>query len=93
VKTHLFFVLITAVLLLPVRVNGLERFDIISTRQLVEMLQLRQAGAVDFVLVNSLDEVIFRDAHIPGSINLPLPRIDKLIGRLGTDRKTLIIPY
>ncbi len=92
-KTHLFFVLITTVLLLPVQANGLERFDIVSTRQLVEMLQHRQAGTVDFILVNSLDKVIFRDAHIPGSISLPLARVDELIGRLGTDRNELIIPY
>jgi len=86
-------ILIAVVLMFSGPAKALERFDIVSTRQLKEMLRLREAGAVDFILVNSLDELIYRDAHIPGSINIPLARVDELIGRLGSDHNKLIIPY
>ena len=50
---------------------ALERFDIVTTEQMKQMLDDRAAGKTDFILVNSLDEIIFRSASIPGSINLP----------------------
>lgn len=90
---YLFFLLAVFFTLSQGVAEAMERFDIVSTQQLEELLQQRKSGDVDFILVNSLDEVIFRDAHIPGSINLPLSRVDQLIDRLGTDRDKLIIPY
>ncbi len=70
-----------------------DRFEIVSIRELVQLLKEREAGNVDFLLVNSLDEIIFRDAHIPGSINIPLTRMEQFVSRLGSDRKKLIITY
>lgn len=92
-RSKIFLLLVGVCLLLPPCAGALERFDIISTRQLQELLTARKAGTVDFILVNSLDEVIYRDAHIPGSVNIPLARVDELIDRLGVDRNKLIIPY
>lgn len=92
-RAKIFLLLAGVCLLILPCAEALERFDLISTRQLQELLARRKAGTADFILVNSLDEVIYRDAHIPGSINIPLARVDTLIERLGRDRDKLIIPY
>ena len=89
-----FFLLLGIALFFPPRpVPALERFEIISTLELENLLKQREAGTVNFILVNTLDELIYCDAHIPGSINVPLPRVDQLVYRLGTDKDKLIIPY
>ncbi len=72
---------------------AMERFDLITTRQLEEMLAQRRQGEIDFVLVNSLDEIIYRHNSIPGSVNVPWSRVDELAGRLGKDKNKLIITY
>lgn len=72
---------------------AMERFDIVTTQELQQMLAARQKGAIDFLLVNTLDEIIFRDVAIPGSINVPWCRIDKTADRLGADHDKLIITY
>lgn len=43
---------------------------IFRTQELEQLLAKRQQGEIDFLLVNSLDEIIFRDVAIPGSINV-----------------------
>lgn len=80
------FAAICSLLLFVSSVGAMERFDIVTTDQLEKLLKDREAGQVDFLLVNTLDEIIFRDAAIPGSINLPLPQVDQKISRLGPDR-------
>ena len=72
---------------------ALERFDIVTTEQMKQMLDDRAAGKTDFILVNSLDEIIFRSASIPGSINLPWYRAKETASRLGEDKDKLIITY
>ena len=72
---------------------AMERFDLITTQELEQMLAQRSHGEIDFVLVNSLDEIIYRHNSIPGSVNVPWSRVDELIGRLGTDKNKLIVPY
>lgn len=72
---------------------ALERFDIVTTEEMQGMLEKRKAGALDFVLVNCLDEMIFRNSHIPGSVNVPLSEIEKNVHKLGVDRSKLIVPY
>ncbi len=73
--------------------SALERFAIISTEEMQQLVAMRAAGKTDFVLVNCLDEMIFRDAFIPGSINIPLGKLGRLSQRLGRDKSRLIITY
>lgn len=72
---------------------GLERFEIITTEDLEIKLEERAQGKTDFVLVNCLDEMVFRHSAIPGSINIPLGKTKAHIHKLGTDKSRLIIPY
>jgi predicted ATP-dependent serine protease len=72
---------------------AMERFELITTQELEQMLSQRQQGEIDFVLINSLDEIIYRHNSIPGSVNVPWSRVNELIGRLGTDKNKLIITY
>jgi rhodanese-related sulfurtransferase len=71
----------------------MERYDVITTIELKKLLDERNAGKVSFILLNTLDEMIFRDAHIPGSINVPLGKLEKYASRLGNDKNKLIITY
>lgn len=72
---------------------ALERFDIVTTEEMKQMLDDRAAGKTDFILVNSLDEIIFRSVSIPGSVNLPWYSAKELTNRLGEDKHKLIITY
>ncbi len=89
----LFFIVFHFLSLNPSVVHALERFDLVTTEEMQQMLLQREKGAVNFLLVNCLDEMIFRDAHIPGSVNIPLSRHDQFIDRLGKDKNRLIITY
>ena len=73
--------------------GAMNRFELITTQELEQMLAQRQRGEIDFVLVNALDEIIYRNNAIPGSVNVPWSRVNELIGRLGTDRDKLIVTY
>jgi len=88
---HCFITLV--IILLSTNVSALERFDIVTTVKMQEMLEQRKEGKIDFILVNSLDEMIFRNSHIPGSVNIPLSRIAENRHKLGEDQSKLIIPY
>jgi len=72
---------------------AMERFELITTQELEQMLARRQRGEIDFMLVNALDEIIYRHNSIPGSVNVPWSRVNELIGRLGTDKNKLIVTY
>jgi 3-mercaptopyruvate sulfurtransferase SseA len=72
---------------------AMERFELITTQELEQMLVQRQMGEIDFVLVNSLDEIIFRSNSIPGSVNVPWSRVNEVADRLGSDKDKLIITY
>lgn len=72
---------------------SLERFEVITTEEMEKLLKDRQNGTMDFLLVNSLDEMIFRNSSIPGSINVPLGQIKKHTHKLGNDLDKLIVPY
>jgi 3-mercaptopyruvate sulfurtransferase SseA len=73
--------------------HGLERFEIITTQELQQMLTERAAGNQDFVLVNTLDSLIYEHQSIPGSINIPWSRAAGLADRLGSDRNRLVVTY
>lgn len=72
---------------------ALERFEIFTTSEMVQLLQDRKDRQTDFLLVNALDEMIYRHASIPGSVNIPIAQVDKYAHRLGKDINKLIIPY
>ena len=80
--------------LVPYSAFALERFDILTTEQLEQMLQDRSAGKTDFVLVNSLDEIIYRNLSIPESVNVPWVKAAALAPeRLGADKGRLVVTY
>jgi hypothetical protein len=57
------------------------------------MLAARDKGEIDFLLVCTLDEIIYRDVAIPGSISVPWSRVDETIHLLGEDHGKLIVTY
>ncbi len=73
--------------------QALERFDIVTTQELKQMLAQRGKGMQDFVLVNSLDALIYDNHFIPGSVNIPWHRVMQKTNHLGTDRNRLIVTY
>lgn len=85
--------LIVSLLLLPSQLLALERFQIITTAEMEQMLSDRDNGKVDFLLVNGLDRMIYNHAAIPGSISIPLSMFQAHAGQLGEDLNKLIIPY
>lgn len=85
--------MIAAILLSFSPALAMERFDIITTQELKQMLDDRASGKIDFILVNALDEIIFRNSSIPGSVNLPWCKINQTAYRLGEDKDRLIIIY
>jgi 3-mercaptopyruvate sulfurtransferase SseA len=90
-KIKLFSVLV--LFALSSEVLAMERFEIVTTQELKQMLDDRASGRIDFILVNTLDEMIYRNHSIPGSINVPWSRIDQTSHRLGEDKGKLIITY
>jgi hypothetical protein len=90
-KIFLYFSIIT--LLGNALVFAMERFDVVTTQELKQMLDDRQLNKTNFILVNSLDEIIFRDSSILGSINLPWSRAKELVSILGEDKDKLIVTY
>lgn len=73
--------------------SGFERFDIVTTLQLGQMLAARGENNNDFLLVNTLDEIIFQNKTIPGSINIPWGKVQDLAHKLGDDKGKLIITH
>jgi 3-mercaptopyruvate sulfurtransferase SseA len=73
---------------------AMERFDIVTTQQLEQLLIERTQGKTDFCLVNALDTLIYEHHAIPGSVNVPWSRVRDLAEeRLGSDHDRLIITY
>lgn len=81
------------VFLFPLDASGLERFDIITTAEMHTMLKQRENGQIDFLLVNSLDRIIYNHAAIPGSINIPLSALGEYAEQLGEDTNRLLVVY
>lgn len=69
------------------------RFDVVSTQELHELLEQRRQGQTDFLLINTLDEIIYKSSSIPGSINIPWSEIDSRYTELGENKERLIITY
>jgi len=91
--THFFLSIVLVFLIYPADVLGLERFEIITTAEIEQLLKDRQTGKTDFILVNALDSMISRHASIPGSVSIPHGRLKQHADKLGDDTAKLIIPY
>ena len=91
-RTKICFIVIL-VLLIGTSLPAMERFEIITTQDLEKMLMERESGAIDFTLANTLDEVIYRNSSIPGSVNVPWSRVKETINRLGENKEKLVITY
>ena len=91
--TILFLFCVSIFIITPSSVGAMERFDIISTSELKELLKEREAGKTDFLLINTLDAMIFRDGAIPGSINIPLGHLQEHIALLRDDMSKKLIIY
>jgi len=89
----LWLAILCAGLLSASTTSAFERFALVSTEELKTLLAERGAGKRDFHLLNTLDEIIFRDRAIPGSINIPWSAIEDRYGELGPDSDRLIITY
>jgi len=89
----LFLIFTSVFIMVPQRVCAMERFDIITTRELQTLLQDRKEGKTEFLLINTLDAMIFRDGAIPGSINIPLGHLQENIMLLGDEKNKKIIVY
>jgi hypothetical protein len=85
--------LIVFLLFLPSQTSALERFNIITTAEMEQMLIDRENGKTDFLLVNALDRMIYNHTAIPGSISIPLSSFQHFSKQLGEDLDKLIIPY
>lgn len=69
------------------------RFNVVTEKELSDLLVQRQRGEADFLLLNTLDEIIYKSRSIPGSINIPWSQIDRRMDELGENRDRLIITY
>ena len=77
----------------PQLCTAMERFDLVTTEELVQMLAARERGETEFLLVNTLDEILYRNRSIPGSISVPWSRVRTAHARLGEDKDQLIVTY
>jgi len=74
-------------------VFAMEHFDFITTDELKTLLEKREKKETDFILVNTLNEIIHNHHHIPGSINLPPDKVFQNIHIIGENKEKLIITY
>lgn len=83
-----------AFLLWALPASAFDRFDIVTTEQVREMLAAREAGTgEDFLLVNTLDDIIYHHEHIPGSVSLPWTRVADYEPVLGGDKAKSLVFY
>ncbi len=85
--------LLVVILLWHIPALALERFDIVSTQELHELLTQREDGTLDFHLVNALDNLLANHQSIPGSMNIPWSDVSNADKKIGTDKEKLIIAY
>jgi len=88
-----FFPALLILIFSVVDAHSLERFDIITTQQLNEMLVERAQGNTDFILINTLDKIIADHHAIPGSINIPWSQMYASGNILGNDKDKEIVTY
>ncbi len=72
---------------------AMDRFEVVTTKEMEQLFADRLEGKTDFLLINSLDELLYKHQSIPGSINVPWCKFDETRGRLGNDKKRFIVVY
>ena len=87
------FLFLVACFFFAGKAQAFERFPVVVTDELQDMLVQRSSGKIDFTLLNTLDEIIFHHQSIPGSMNIPWNVIDDRYTELGEDKNRLIITY
>ncbi len=85
--------LFTCILFICPNGFALERFDIVTTQTLKNMLEQRTQGKENFILINTLDKLIADHHTIPGSINIPWNNVKERSQELGKDKSIPIITY
>jgi len=93
VRTYFLTLFCSLFFLVPQFSWALDRFDTITTEEMKRLYDERAAGKIDFILVNTLDEIVYRHSSIPGSVNIPWHKADDLQDRLGKIKSILIITY
>ena len=88
-----FLFVFSIIVFMPQMCSALDRFDIVTTEDLVMMLEKRKQNELDFLLINTLDEILARNKSIPGSISVPWSRFNATNSKLGTDKEKLIVTY
>ena len=63
------------------------------TRITREVLRARLDGADRPVVVEALGAAFYADAHLPGALNMPPGRVDRLAPRLIPDPSTDVVVY
>jgi len=58
-----------------------------------EDLKGKIEGGEQFTLVETLSEVVYQHAHLPGAINLPPDRVGELASQLLPDKSAEIVVY
>jgi len=74
-------------------VFSMEHFDFITTDELKTLLEKREKKETDFILINTLNEIIHNHHHIPGSVNIPPDKAIIKADILGKDKDKLIVTY
>lgn len=85
-------------ILLCIVVLGLQTFAAAETEQYevmghAELKALVDADMRNFLLVDSRNPEEYREAHIPGAINIPEKKMDNFLGLLPAEKTTRIILY
>lgn len=89
---------VTGLLLLFFIVLGLQVQAVArdETHQIIGHAELKAKTDADlrnFLLVDSRNPEEFREAHIPGAVNIPQKKMDLLLGLLPTDKSAQVIFY
>ena len=58
-----------------------------------EELKAKMDGGETFTLVETLPEVVYQHAHLPGAINMPPDRVREMAARLLPDKGAEIVVY
>jgi len=90
-KMAALLLLLTVVFGLPVHgVAGEEKYQVIGHAALKEKTD---SDLRDFLLIDSRNPEEYREAHIPGAINIPQKKMAEMLGVLPGDKNTQIIFY